>query len=134
MFLRTNTGMTEMPRVTMYGVQQPIHIIPHLNPLLGGGEVIKKYVVVGHCCESGDLLTCKLYQNEDIEERELPDAQIGDYIVFDGSGAYNASMSMKNYNSFPEVGEVLIRKNGEIVEIRKRQNLQEIWQNEVSII
>jgi diaminopimelate decarboxylase len=28
-FIKVNTGMTEMPRITMYGVQQPIHIIPH---------------------------------------------------------------------------------------------------------
>jgi diaminopimelate decarboxylase len=95
---------------------------------------MKKYVVVGHCCESGDLLTCKLYQNEEIEERELSEANIGDIIVFDGSGAYNAAMSMKNYNSFPEAGELLLRQNGEIVEIRQRQKLEDIWKHEVSVL
>lgn len=126
-FIRTNTGMTEMPRPTMYGVQQPIHIIADASQT-------KKYAVVGHCCESGDLLTCKLYANEEIEERELPQASIGDIIVFDGSGAYNASMSMKNYNSFPEVAELMIRTTGEIVEIRKREAPQEIWRNETSVV
>lgn len=126
-FIRTNTGMTEMPRVTMYGVQQPIHII-------NSQTVSKKYAVVWHCCESGDLLTCKLYQNEEIEERELSEASIWDIIVFDGSGAYNSAMSMKNYNSFPEVGELLVCQSGEIVEIRKRQTLEDIWKNEISFI
>jgi diaminopimelate decarboxylase len=41
----------------------------------------------------------------------LNDPQIGDTIVFDGTGAYNSSMSMKNYNSFPEAGELLLKNN-----------------------
>ena len=44
-FLRTNTGMTEMPRPSMYGIQQPIHV-------LNESTETKNYVVVGHCCES----------------------------------------------------------------------------------
>jgi diaminopimelate decarboxylase len=52
--------MTEMPRVSMYGVQQPIEI-------LNGSQTQEKYVVIGHCCESGDLLTPKLYENETVE-------------------------------------------------------------------
>lgn len=125
-FIKVNTGMTEIPRPTMYGVQQPIHIV-------WIWEAKKKYVVIGHCCESGDLLTCKLYEQETIEERELREAKIGDTIVFDWSGAYNASMSMKNYNSFPEAWEILIRKNGDIVEIRKRQTLEQMLQNEITV-
>jgi len=41
---------------------------------------------------------------------------------------------MKNYNSFPEAAELMIRKNGEIVEIRKRQEPSDIWKNEIEII
>jgi hypothetical protein len=41
---------------------------------------------------------------------------------------------MKNYNSYPEAGELLLRENGEIVEIRKRQTLEDIWRNEVEVI
>jgi len=43
-------------------------------------------------------------------------------------------MSMKNYNSFPESAELLLRKNGEIAEIRKRQELKDIWRNEIDVI
>jgi len=43
-------------------------------------------------------------------------------------------MAMKNYNSFPESGELLLRKDGSIVEMRKRQKLEEIWGNELEII
>ncbi len=123
-FIRTNTGMTEMPRPSMYGVQQPISI-------LNQSSEKQKYVVVWHCCESWDLLTPKLYENETIEEVLLPKAQIADPIVFDGVGAYSSAMSVKNYNSFPEAAEVMILENWEIQCIRTRQDPKEIWKNEI---
>ena len=126
-FLRINSWMTEMPRVPMYWVQEPIYIM--------NSEAKKEdYIMIWHCCESGDLLTCKLYEQETLENRKLNSANIWDLVVVDGVWAYNSSMNMKNYNSFPEAGEVMIRKNGEIKEIRKREKVEEIWRNEISII
>jgi len=126
-FIRINSGMTEMPRVPMYGVQEPLYILNNSNSKTD-------YVVIGHCCESGDLLTCKLYEAEEIEPRTLNTASTGDLMVVDGVGAYNASMSMKNYNSFPEAGELMLRSDGSIVEIRSRQTLEQIYQNEISVV
>jgi diaminopimelate decarboxylase len=115
-----------MPRVSMYGVQQPITV-------LNDSKTNKDYVVVWHCCESGDILTSKLYDQEVIETITLPEVSSGDLIVIDWTWAYNSSMSMKNYNSFPEVGEVMIMKKWEIKEIRKRQKLEDIWRNEIEM-
>lgn len=126
-FIRTNTWMTEMPRVAMYWVQQPITVI-------NNSKEKEDYVVVWHCCESGDILTCKLYDQEVIETISLPKVSIWDTLVIDWTWAYNSSMSMKNYNSFPEAGELLIRSSWEIVEIRKRQKLEDIWKNEIEVI
>ena len=126
-FIRTNTGMTEMPRVPMYGVQQPIIVVNE-------SKIFQDYVVVWHCCESWDILTTKLYNQEEIETISLPKVSIWDPIIIEGTWAYNASMSMKNYNSFPEAGELLMKNDGEIVEIRKRQNLEDIWRNEIEVI
>ena len=126
-FIRTNTWMTEMPRVTMYWVQQPIIIINDKTET-------KKYVVVWHCCESGDILTSKLYDQEEIEPVMLRQASVWDTIVFEWTWAYNSSMSMKNYNSFPEVWELLLRMDGSIIEIRKRAKDEEVWRNEIDII
>lgn len=123
-FIRTNTGMTEMPRPCMYGIQQPITIV---NDVSERGN----YVVVWHCCESGDLLTPKLYHNETVEEVELAKAHIWDSIVIDGVGAYSSSMSMKNYNSFPEAAELMLLRNGDVKEIRKRQQPEDVWGNEI---
>ncbi len=126
-FIRTNTWMTEMPRVTMYWVQQPITII-------NDSTEKDEYVVVGHCCESGDILTTKLYDQEILEPVSLNTPSVWDVIVFDGTWAYNSSMSMKNYNSFPEAWEVLIKKSWEIVEIRKREKPEDVWRNEIEVI
>lgn len=112
-----------MPRVAMYGVQEPLFVI-------NDSQEYEDYVVVGHCCESSDILTPKLYDAESLEPRKLKKAHIEDILVVDGVGAYNSGMAMKNYNSFPESGEILFRENGEIVEIRTRQKLEDIWKNE----
>lgn len=119
--------MNDMPRVPMHGVQEPIFVMSNETEMC-------EYIVVGHCCESSDLITCKLYDQETIEARLLPKANIGDMLVIDGVGSYNASMAMKNYNSFPESAELLLRKSGEIVEMRARQRLEDIWRNEREVV
>jgi len=89
----------------------------------------KEYVVVGHCCESGDVFTQK--EGGEPIVREVREAAIGDYMVMEGAGAYCSSMSTKNYNSFPETAEVLIDLNNKAHLIRKRQTLDQILQNEI---
>lgn len=126
-FIRVNTGMTEMPRVPMYWVQEPIYV-------MNESEEKESYVVVWHCCESWDILTSALYEQEVIEPRVLNKAAAWDSIVIDWTWAYNSSMSMKNYNSFPEAWEIMIRSSWNIVEIRKRQNPEDIWKNEIEVV
>ena len=58
-----------MPRVPMYGIQQPIYI-------MNDSKETDDYVVVGHCCESSDILTCQLHDQEMIEPKTLPVAEV----------------------------------------------------------
>jgi diaminopimelate decarboxylase len=127
-FLKLDAGMTEILRPSLYASQHPIIVIPR-QP---NGNIVS-YVVVGHCCESGDLLTPSPKDSGELEPRALPEAQIGDLCVIEGVGAYCSSMSAKNYNSFPEAAEVLLRENGELALIRRRQTLDQILQNEVPL-
>jgi diaminopimelate decarboxylase len=69
-----------------------------------------------------------------VEPVLLNTPNIWDTIIFSWTWAYNASMSMKNYNSFPEAGELLLKNDWEIEEIRKRQNVEDIWRNEIEVI
>ena len=126
-FIRSNTGMTEILRPSLYGAQHPIHLVPRTDRELNNE---KEYVIVGHCCESGDLLSPAPDQTDVLASRELPEAQIGDYLVIAETGAYCAAMATKNYNSFPEAAEVLLQSDGNSKLIRERQTLDQIIQNE----
>jgi diaminopimelate decarboxylase len=134
-FLKLDAGMTEILRPSLYGAQHPIVVIPtHASASAVGPHhtaLPRKYLVVGHCCESGDLLTCAPGEPETLAPRLLANAAIGDLCVIEGAGAYCAGMSAKNYNSFPEAPEVLLPEDGSLRLIRRRQSLEQIYQNEV---
>jgi diaminopimelate decarboxylase len=125
-FLKVDTGMTEMLRPSMYGAQHPIEVVPSSIR-----RRLAEYVVVGHCCESSDVLTPAPGNPEALQPRLLPETRIGDLVALGGAGAYCSSMAAKNYNSFPEAAEVMISENGSVELIRKRQTLDQIVQNEV---
>jgi diaminopimelate decarboxylase len=127
-FLKLDAGMTEILRPSLYASQHPLVVVPAKET----SETVP-LVVVGHCCESGDLLTPSPEDSGELAPRELAKAQIGDLCVIEGVGAYCSAMSAKNYNSFPEAAELLLRDNGDLVVIRKRQTLEQILQNEVPL-
>lgn len=128
-FIKLDSGMTENTRPSMYGAQHPMVVFPQ------GGEarVEKEYIVTGHCCESGDILTPAPGDPEALSPRTLSEAKIGDLFGVGGAGAYCASMSAKNYNSFPESPEIMIRLDGQFSLMRKRQSLEQITANEAQI-
>jgi diaminopimelate decarboxylase len=127
-FLKLDTGMTEILRPSLYASQHPIILLPRLDT---GAWV--PYVAVGHCCESGDLITPSPDHHEVLHPRELPEVEAGDLCVIEGAGAYCSAMSAKNYNSFPEAPEVLLRERGEMVLIRRRQTMEQMVENEMPV-
>ena len=86
-FIKLDCGMTEVLRPSLYGAQHPLINVTSQGEL---PTKTKKYVVVGHCCESGDLMTPAPDEPETISERELGEISIGDLVVIEGSGAYCA--------------------------------------------
>lgn len=131
-FLKLDSGMTDVLRPSLYGAVHPITVLPGSGNSDDVGSDVEEVVVVGHCCESGDLMTPMPGLPEELAEYPLRKAEIGDILVMDGSGAYCAGMSTKNYNSFPEAPEVLVGRDNKVHVIRKRQSLEEIYQNEVT--
>jgi diaminopimelate decarboxylase len=129
-FIKLNTGMTELLRPSIYGAQHPIEIFKQKTSE-NGEKNHQEYVVVGHCCESGDILTPAPGDPELLATRNFSDVQIGDLVLIGGTGAYASAMTPKHYNSYPEAAEVLIQSNGQARLIRKRQSLESIWENEV---
>ena len=130
-FLKLDAGMTDVLRPSLYGAIHPITVLPGSGKAEDVGDESEAVIVVGHCCESGDLMTPKPGAPEDLEARPLRKAEIGDLLIMDGSGAYCSGMSTKNYNSFPESPEVLVESSGKVHLIRQRQSLEQVYQNEV---
>lgn len=100
-FLRLNTGMNDFLRSSLYGARHHIEV-------LGDSKEYTEYVVVGHNCESGDILTPAPGNPEEIEPRRLTLARIGDEVRIHDVGAYCASMRARGYNSFPEATEYFV--------------------------
>lgn len=100
-FLKLDTGMNDFLRPTMYGAQHPIEV-------LSDSKQQMEYVVVGHNCETGDILTPATANPEQIQPRRLNRARIGDLVVIGCVGAYAASMRAVGYNSFPSAEEIFI--------------------------
>lgn len=128
-FIKLDTGMTENTRPSMYGAQHPMELFASDE----GSRGEHSYIITGHCCESGDILTPAPGDPEALLPRKLIDAEIGDILAIGGAGAYCSAMSTKNYNSFPECPEVMVRLDGSISVMRKHQTLDQILANETEI-
>lgn len=126
-FVKIDSGMTELLRPSLYGAQHPIETVPAVD----GERPHVEYIVAGHCCESGDVLTPAPDDPEGLQPRMLTETRPGDAVVIGGAGAYCSGMSAKNYNSFPEAAEVMLMKDGSVELIRRRQTLDQLLQNEV---
>ncbi|MBN2311132.1 MAG: diaminopimelate decarboxylase, partial [Candidatus Hydrogenedentes bacterium] len=114
-------------RPSLYGAQHPIAVVPAEPEERAEAE----YLVVGHCCESGDVLTPAPDNPEGLQPRSLIETRPGDLVVIGGAGAYCAAMASKNYNSFPEAPELLATRTGAFRLIRKRQTIDQITANEI---
>lgn len=122
-FIKLDTGMNDMTRTTLYGSVHPVKLYPKNHSKSRDNE---KVVIVGHCCESGDIFTPVPGDPEGIEPRVLPESRVGDLLAFGVAGAYCASMSLTNYNSFPQIPEVLVTSNQQIKLLRKRQSVRDM--------
>lgn len=100
-FLRLNTGMNDILRPAMYGAQHQIRT-------LNSADDHQEYAVVGHNCETSDILTPMPGDPEHIQTRPLQKAAIGDIVAISDTGAYCASMSAKGYNAYPSAKEIVV--------------------------
>lgn len=124
-FLKLDASMTELLRPMLYGARHPIR-------LLGKERAANTpYVVVGTCCESGDIFTPRQGHPEQIDTVLLPEARVGDIVAVMGVGAYGAAMCARNYNSRPACAEVMIRADGSHCPITRREKMEEVWQREL---
>lgn len=114
----TDIGFNVLARPVMYDSHHDIEVYRE-GKLLKSTESDKPVYVVGNICESGDILA---------KDRMLPELKEGDILGIMDAGAYGYSMS-SNYNNRLRPAEVLIRENGSISLIRRRDTLEDLMRN-----
>lgn len=114
-FAGVNSGQNHLLRPMMYDAYHEITNVTNTD----GVERI--YSIVGYICESDTLGY----------DRKLNEVRVGDVLSISNAGAYGFSMS-SNYNSRYRPAEVLIYK-GKPKLIRKRENLDDLLQNQIEV-
>ncbi len=136
-FVIADGGMEVNTRPLLYGSRHPFYVVSRTGELLSSeydlaaGRAVAERVVVGRCCESGDSQS--LDHHGHIIPRMMADPQVGDLVVVGGAGAYCASMSPFNYNSYLQAPELLLGIDGKLQVIRKPQTLEQVLANEVGL-
>jgi diaminopimelate decarboxylase len=113
-FIIADAGMTDLLRPSHYNA---FHRIEAVRPT----SRTTVADVVGPICESGDFLAL---------DRQIDDAQPGDLLAVQSTGAYGFVMS-SNYNSRPRPAEVLVDGDRFAV-ITRRESYDDLIRNEQS--
>jgi diaminopimelate decarboxylase len=125
-YVLVDAGFNDLMRPAMYGAYH------HTTLIDADGRPVERpltpTVVGGPLCESGDIFT---QDEHELRPQMLPEAQVGDLLVFHDTGAYGASMS-SNYNTRALLPEVLLA-NGEARLIRRRQALSSLYELELGL-
>lgn len=75
------------------------------------------YDITGSLCEPNDRFAV---------DRQLPEIETGDLLVIHDTGAHGHSMGF-NYNGKLRSSELLLRENGEVMEIRRAETVEDYF-------
>lgn len=104
--------MANLMRPGMYGAYHHVTV--------AGKENAKHdhiYDITGSLCESIDRFAV---------DRSLPGIEIGDLVVIHDAGAHGHAMGF-NYNGKLRSAELLLRENGEVIEIRRAEGVEDYF-------
>lgn len=117
-YIGTDLGFNVMARPVMYDSHHDIEVYRGDNIF---SEKMECVTIVGNICESGDIMA---------HGRVLPEIFEGDILGILDAGAYGSVMS-SNYNNRLRPAEVLIKENGDVSLIRRRDTLEDLMRNYV---
>jgi len=123
-FYLVDAGFNNLARPILYGSHHPISLA--LDAEEAAKRSLRKVVVGGPLCESGDIFT----QDEGGIVRSEPvlEARVGEILTIECAGAYGFVMS-SNYNSKPFAAEVLVR-DGNAHLVRRRETVEDLVRGE----
>ena len=117
-YVGCDTGMNTLIRPAMYDSYHDIEVIRNGKVVDRDGNADMETVnVSGPICETGDLIA---------KGRLLPKAQTGDLLAILDTGAYGYPMA-SSYNSRPRPAEVMITREGKVVQIRRRETIEDLF-------
>jgi diaminopimelate decarboxylase len=111
-FVGMDACMANLMRPGMYGAYHHITVL--------GKEDLphdQLYDVTGSLCENNDKFAI---------DRRLPPVAPGDILVFHDAGAHGHAMGF-NYNGKLRSAELLLREDGEVVEIRRAETVEDYF-------
>ncbi len=123
LFYLLDAGFNNLARPILYGAYHPMAVAFSGK----ASDQHQQVIVGGPLCESGDIFTQE--EGGFVCSRELPVANVGDYLVIQCAGAYGYVMS-SNYNSKPFAAEVMI-DDGQAKLIRSRQTFEDLIRGEI---
>jgi diaminopimelate decarboxylase len=116
-YIGTDIGFNVLARPVMYDSHHEIEV--YKQKASKENETDEKVTVVGNICESGDIIA---------KQRLLPHIDENDILGVMDAGAYGYSMS-SNYNNRLRPAEVLIRMDGSVELIRRRDTIEDLLRN-----
>jgi len=111
-FAGLDACMVNLMRPAMYGAYHHITVVGKENQ-----DANVKYDVTGSLCENNDKFAI---------DRMLPELKPNDIVVIHDTGAHGHSMGF-NYNGKLKSAELLLRENGDVVEIRRAETIDDYF-------
>ncbi|CAN5594949.1 diaminopimelate decarboxylase [soil metagenome] len=114
-YLAVDGGLSDNPRPVMYGSKYTVELVSERH-----GEDTELFTVSGKHCETDKLF----------EDVRLPaGTKEGDLLQVLVTGAYNSSMA-SNYNRYPRPATALVREDGRLGLIQRRDDWDEMFARE----
>lgn len=111
-YIGVDASMADLMRPGMYGAYHEVTVS-------GKENAPKDYVydVSGSLCENCDKFAV---------QRNLPKIETGDLLIIHDAGAHGRAMGF-NYNGKLRAGELLLRSDGSVKEIRRRETVEDYF-------
>lgn len=111
-YIGVDASMADLMRPGMYGAYHEVTVS-------GKENAPKDYVydVSGSLCENCDKFAV---------QRNLPKIEMGDLLIIHDAGAHGRAMGF-NYNGKLRAGELLLRSDGTVKEIRRRETVEDYF-------
>ncbi|TAH50918.1 MAG: diaminopimelate decarboxylase [Treponema sp.] len=111
-YIGVDASMADLMRPGMYGAYHHVSVAGKENDAHD-----KVYDVVGSLCENCDKFAV---------QRPLPEVEKGDFLIIHDAGAHGRAMGF-NYNAKLRAGELLLRSDNKIIEIRRKEQIDDYF-------